>query len=311
MNDRYSDQNNKSNSLRYILENKHKLKQLDEYHRQIKEILQNKQLEELTTEEKNQISKILNKIARLIEDIFRINVKEITIQSSQIPNAFVRDIKFVLPISPHACEIYYLDKIIKLLTPKEITAVLLHEIGHTYYWFFVFLSFSTYAGGLIATFITALTLSTTLLIGSSIAALGVLLSYSLSSRFNILAEYYADKFTTILGYGKYLISALEKVTNYSLDYFLYSSYIRINMPSKKDIEKYKEKLKNEEKSLLRTLINLFIASHPSRKDRYCKILRYMYQQALKMKSKKQSQTAIKEIKRLLKRYKLENECKLE
>jgi len=274
------------------------LPEIDKIHGEIKQILQNKTPTILTDNERKHISKLLERLKQIITDTFNIEIVNIVIIESKSPNAMVAYDKFLIPFSNQAI-IAYIDKLFHILAPKELTAVLLHEIGHTYYWFPAFLralmQFSSVAVFLL---VPILQLGTVAL---------YIISWLLSLKFSRLAEEYADRFITELGYHKYLISAFDKLQKYAPE-LIKKSYITAHTDNSED-----EETNQKEKNALIEFLKTIFSTHPRTEDRICNIVRYTYEIA--REKYKNNPKALKEIKsqlkKILKKHNLDNDCPLD
>ena len=302
------------------------LPKIDKIHAEIKKILNNRRISNLSDSEKLKLHNQLIKLKNTLNKAFtKLNgrIEEIYIIDSFQPNAFTYSEKFeaitgiFISDKDNRIYIYYFDQIINILEPKELTAVLLHEIGHTYYWLWSYLSqtissifflasFGTLTAGLIL-------FSNSLIFISTLLALASLLRYP----YYHIAEYYADKFTTDLGYGEYQTSALIKLEKY---YEHIHSVIYTSTTSKgtdiKTILKNKNLPPEKNKSLLSILLNFLttlFSSRPNTKDRICKIYQHIYELIKnddKVKNNPELLNKIKEqIIKKLKSYNINN-CKI-
>jgi Zn-dependent protease with chaperone function len=287
-------------SIYRISEFRKALPKIDKIHGEIKRILANKTPTLLTKTEQKQISKLLEELRQIITDTFKIEVVNIIIVESKAPNAMVAYDKFLIPFSNQAL-IVYIDKLFHILSPKELTAVLLHEIGHTYYWFPVFLRTLLHYSN-IATLIVAPFLH----LGLSIALF--VISWLLSLKFSRIAEEYADRFVAELGYHKYLISAFDKFQKYAPE-LLRKAYITAHTDESDNNEESKQK---EEKNALIEFFKIILSTHPRFEDRICNIVHYTYEIAReKYGNNPKVLKKIKEqLKEILKKHNLQDQCPL-
>jgi len=215
---------------------------------------------------KQQIKQYLNKLSDLIAKEFYIKekvkiyyIKGKTHEFNQYPNAAVifipiknkpivevdndNNIKFNVKIG-----IIINKKLLELLTPEEIAAVLSHEIGHIYYNKPVrqstLLRFLTYISTAIGINPLVLLYHFPVTVALLIISFPLLISSSILSR---KAEYLADSFATKIGLGKELISALNKIEQY-----------------------YNQKYKNKPNIIKRLIIKL-LSTHPEHNKRICAI----------------------------------------
>ena len=271
--------------------------EIDKIHKNIKDILGNRTISQLSSREQKLIQKELQKLKDIITDTFKINVADIRIVESTAPNAMVVNVKFIIPFLDNAY-IVYLDKIIHMLNSKELTAVLLHEIGHTYYWLPIFLANIT----MISKWGNILTLI--------IFHMGIpfyfIIAWLLALKFTRIAEEYADKFVVELGYHKYLISALYKLETQAPE-LIKRQYISTIPP-----ENNQQEDKKDRNSILEFIKGIF-STHPKIHERICYIVQYTYDIAReKYKDNPKALTEIKkQLNKILEKYNLKDECKLE
>jgi len=271
--------------------------EIDKIHKNIKDILNNKTISQLSVREQKLIQKELQRLKDIITETFKINVADIRIVESTTPNAMVINVKFIIPFLDNA-HIIYLDKLIHMLNSKELTAVLLHEIGHTYYWFPIFLAnltiFSSWGN----------------IISAIIFHIGMpfyfIIAWLLALKFTRVAEEYADRFVVEVGYHKYLISALHKLKTRAPE-LIRRQYIS-TLPS----EDNQQEDKKDKNSILEFIKGIF-STHPNVNERICYIVQYTYDIAReKYKDNPKALTEIKkQLEKILEKYNLKNECKLE
>jgi len=151
--------------------------------------------------------------------------------------------------------IYFGRSMISLLTSKELTAVILHEIGHSFY---NTSKLSFIIPRLFKRVLAGISMKLLLFPGTSIIIFSLLILMTPLSIYEHIAEYNADSFAVKYGYGDEIISALNKIEGLN--------------PEKNNNHNKVVKLL---KKFFKYLYSLTLGSHPLTENRVCDIYKKM------------------------------------
>ena len=234
------------------------------------------------TKHRDKIKLLLKQCSEKIKTIFNMKKVSIKIIRDKLPNAFTilypsenyENVK-VLNNKPNIeikVNIVLTSKLIEILRPEEVTAVILHEIGHHFYYKEKFYSYYMYISAALTRLLaigTVLVGTATIITITSVILFNILLLGS--AIYSRKGEYLADKFVTEVSpkYGEYLTIALEKITSY---------VPKSNRRSRND-KKFASKMLRYVIEILKLLKNIAtypLRSHPSPEKRICNVLETIF-----------------------------------
>ena len=197
-------------------EAKYRIDQLNRLERLIRKLKDNPR----DTQVCREIAKTLKLMFGYLDVKFRVLYNEHTPNAFvlYVPNPFRSKIEDKRPHIAMSVQFYVTKGLLDLLTTREVVAVLLHEVGHTFYsgkpLFQQLLSTIRrllYLGTMITAAVTHLPIFA-LLLSTLTLSLQLEVGVGLLSR---LSEKDADKFVVELGYGPELATALQKLSVYA------------------------------------------------------------------------------------------------